>query len=950
MIPFKKPWIKTQATYQAVWGRATVLRTSFTKFGEDCKMAGSDITIDQRVIESNPEASDGQHPHMFQEITMDRASRESLLKLHPPKSGWVVLDDCVTMDCDGPKHILLNDVDGTLLDSALGGGSIISRAEYFSTSKNDWHGRDPKTLPNQLLVGDNGNLLQQSDVVDEYGIVRTGCTYQNAWNGHLCQAGLAMNHRMLVVESLDGDHETRALVPLALVHGKTVDLMNAGMDHGWCFGYTCLKRLMMFNAIVSTNKEYSIYFGATNPQKLRLHLLNARTNEAVVLKFVYTNPQRLAVFNAQTGQHINDLNYQGNKHRSQLQGGDSYVDQWPTLSSPHGTNGFNRSTNTFSVTVRGAGTTVSDTQAFPLTIETLPIIQVSMTMAVSIENFYEDEFVNNIAYLLNIDKERVRVVSIVAGSVGVDLEIGPPLCSDFAISGNESDVDCGQDCDTKCKQGKLCNSQADCESLSCDSSSGTCAAPSCNDGLLSPSLGESDIDCGGLCSNKCATNQACTSAIDCLSGRCLDSKCAQPSCHDNLLNQNEVDIDCGGSGCPSCAVGLKCQMDNQCTSRVCLVAEGEVGSCLGSSCGDGVLNGQETCVDGGGSGVDCDRCASGLHCLSDADCQSFKCTLSTNVCAVGTAKDERKNNEETFVDCGGPNAPACRVGQSCLISRDCESKHCNTDGVCVQATCSDSIKNSDESSVDCGGSRCSRCLDGNTCTVNGDCVNLFCRHYITSTCKPADCGDGLLNGDETCVDGGGGCGSTCPDGTACNGNNDCINGKCESNVCVAASCVDNVFQSATESDQDCGKQCNKCVDGKNCVSSTDCIGNVCTDGVCSAPTCVDNVKNGKEKGIDCGNGTSCPLCSPGFECEFDADCLSSNCNQITRLCEESSCVDGILNGQEGCIDGGVHCLDQCLNGETCGTNFDCVSGVCGANGVCAVGTCNDNVKNQDEGS
>ena len=59
MIPFKKPWIKTQATYQAVWGRATVLRTSFTKFGEDCKMAGSDITIDQRVIESNPEASDG---------------------------------------------------------------------------------------------------------------------------------------------------------------------------------------------------------------------------------------------------------------------------------------------------------------------------------------------------------------------------------------------------------------------------------------------------------------------------------------------------------------------------------------------------------------------------------------------------------------------------------------------------------------------------------------------------------------------------------------------------------------------------------------------------------------------------------------------------------------------------------------------------------------------------
>ncbi len=96
------------------------------------------------------------------------------------------------------------------------------------------------------------------------------------------------------------------------------------------------------------------------------------------------------------------------------------------------------------MTLRGAGVSASSTQAFPLTIETLPIIQVSLTMAVDMENFYQDEFVSNIAYLLNIEKERVRVVKIVAGSVGVDLEIGPPLCKDTMLSGNESDVDCGK--------------------------------------------------------------------------------------------------------------------------------------------------------------------------------------------------------------------------------------------------------------------------------------------------------------------------------------------------------------------------------------------------------------------------------------------------------------------------------------------------------------------------
>ena len=394
LIPFKKPWIKTQAGYQAIWGKATVFRTSFTKFGSTPQCTFDSI----QSIESNPMASDGQHPHMFSEITMDESSRLSLVKLHAPSAGWVVLDDCVSMDCDGPKHILINDVDGTLLGNTVqgggSGGSIIARAEYFSHALNwesTWHKKNPKSLPSQMLVNPkNKNVpFQSSDVVEEFGIVRTGCSYQQQWNAHLCGGGAtSLKHRMVVVESLDGDHETRGLTPLALVHGKTVDLMNAGQDHGWCFGYTCLKRLMVFNAIVSTGKEYSIFFGATNPQKVRLHLLNAKTTESVVLKFVFTNPQRLAI-KTHTGQVINDINFQGLKHKSQLPGGSKYLDQQPTVGSPHGTNAFNRSTNTFSVTVRGAGTAKSNTQAFPLTIETLPIIQVSMTMAVDIENFYE---------------------------------------------------------------------------------------------------------------------------------------------------------------------------------------------------------------------------------------------------------------------------------------------------------------------------------------------------------------------------------------------------------------------------------------------------------------------------------------------------------------------------------------------------------------------------------
>ena len=334
------------------------------------------------------------------------------------------------------------------------------------------------------------------------------------------------------------------------------------------------------------------------------------------------------------------------------------------------------------MTLRGAGVSASSTQAFPLTIETLPIIQVSLTMAVDMENFYQDEFVSNIAYLLNIEKERVRVVKIVAGSVGVDLEIGPPLCTDTMLSGNESDVDCGKDCSSKCLQGKMCNGHSDCESGSCQS--GTCAAPSCHDNVLSPSLAESCIDGGGTCATKCADTQQCSVASDCISGRCLQNICAAPTCTDTIKNQNEQDVDCGGSGCPGCLVGMSCTSSSHCVSNVCLMTESNEGKCLKATCFDGVKNGVETGPDCGGSGDEtlrCSRCASGFGCESDSDCASSKCTLSSKTCAVATATDQRKNNKETFVDCGGPlTAARCRVGQTCTLSSDCESKNCNNAG------------------------------------------------------------------------------------------------------------------------------------------------------------------------------------------------------------------------------------------------------------------------------
>ena len=93
----------------------------------------------------------------------------------------------------------------------------------------------------------------------------------NAW---VCKAQALVPARLLV-ESMDSDHTSRSLTPVALASGGYVDLMNAGWDHQRakdCGGYGCLSRLMTFHTTVAVNRSYDLTFTGTNPQSTRLML------------------------------------------------------------------------------------------------------------------------------------------------------------------------------------------------------------------------------------------------------------------------------------------------------------------------------------------------------------------------------------------------------------------------------------------------------------------------------------------------------------------------------------------------------------------------------------------------------------------------------------------------------------------------------------------------------
>lgn len=139
-------------------------------------------------------------------------------------------------------------------------------------------------------------------------------------------------------------------------------------------------------------------------------------------------------------------------------------------------------------------------------------------------------------------------------------------CGNGVLDLNESDVDCGGDCEPCTNAGDTCVANRDCGAgLSCGADS-QCDADSCENGEQDGD--ESDVDCGGSCVTRCSVGDSCNTFEDCADAsgrttRCLDV-CLAPTCNDLFANGDEGDVDCGGS-CPErCDEGAVCFGDLDC--------------------------------------------------------------------------------------------------------------------------------------------------------------------------------------------------------------------------------------------------------------------------------------------------------------------------------------------------------------------------------------------------
>lgn len=203
----------------------------------------------------------------------------------------------------------------------------------------------------------------------------------------------------------------------------------------------------------------------------------------------------------------------------------------------------------------------------------------------------------------------------------------PPECSNAVKDPTETDVDCGGTCGP-CAVDKGCAVDGDCIERVCGGDK-KCAAPTKNDNVKNGN--ETDVDCGSsgvgtdTGAGPCKDTKACAANVDCESAHCVNNACAAPTCDDQIKNGGETDTDCGGSCTARCAATKGCSVNADCIDGIC----GGDKKCAVPTKNDGVKNGNETDVDCGSSatGIDtmADKCNAAQTCGKDVDCKSAGC-------------------------------------------------------------------------------------------------------------------------------------------------------------------------------------------------------------------------------------------------------------------------------------------------------------------------------------
>ena len=257
-----------------------------------------------------------------------------------------------------------------------------------------------------------------------------------------------------------------------------------------------------------------------------------------------------------------------------------------------------------------------------------------------------------------------------------------PVCAECSASAHadgrkdcgETDVDCGGTMGASlCGTGKICGTNTDCEGL-CDPTAKTCLAPTHTDAKISPSIGETDVDCGGTITDVNGVKPVrCRSAKQCLLGPDCDSYvCTAKVCEPRKAGRqdgDESDVDCGGTADPDTGVAQprcpddgKCYASADCADPYCNLNHPTPGV---SGASEGVCVAAQSCTGTGGALAGIESC--GSRETGDATAVHESCCHSLPLPTTTTVRLDKfevtSGRFRQFVNAVGPNIRGWAQGE-----------------------------------------------------------------------------------------------------------------------------------------------------------------------------------------------------------------------------------------------------------------------------------------------
>jgi hypothetical protein len=353
------PWEKRFGTISAVNVAAYLENVRFGLF------ALSDCGRRSTALVHNPTQIDQSVPHYARGITWEQV--DSSARFHFTWNGNTD-EHCVDgQGCDSFNHIMVRDMDGSLLGTAGEFAAGPNPTNLFSeptcTSRFNWTGFE--CAPTPRIV--RGHL----EAV-EPGRVRMG--------------GLMITRRV--------DPADNTTWRATASYGSIKDM--------------CAKRPQqpLYAHNVAVGMQTNMMWGATEPAQLRYRFFSTTPSDAAVISMFISRPYSWSLF--VDGREVPMLEAANSTHFPMPQVGD-----------PAGTWVYRSSEKQLWFTVRGTpggGATWYD-------LVQKPTVQLNLHLAVTVEQFFGSSLVTNLALLLGIESWRIKIVDVRPGSSMVRVEI-----------------------------------------------------------------------------------------------------------------------------------------------------------------------------------------------------------------------------------------------------------------------------------------------------------------------------------------------------------------------------------------------------------------------------------------------------------------------------------------------------------------------------------------------